>query len=188
LNIKIFKIFGFLAPTIGYSFIALAIASAPNFSWTKNALSDLGVMKNSALFFNHGLMLSAIFMLIFGIGLMKNFKNFIGIFGSFFYSLSAIALFFIGLFPENFGLIHLYFSIAFFAFIPLALIFFGIYFIKNSKKAFGLITLALGSFSILVWLIPWNSIANITNLAIPEALSSMPGALWTFYTAYRLIE
>ncbi|MEM3507399.1 MAG: DUF998 domain-containing protein [Candidatus Bathyarchaeia archaeon] len=179
---KIFKIFGLLAPTIGYTSIALAIMLSPSFSWTKNALSDLGVMENSALIFNFGLMISAICMFFFGIGLFNIFKGFVGIIGIAFYLLSAIALFAIGLFPETTGIIHFYVSVAFFCFLPLALIPLGYALLKASRKTFGLITLAFVFLTIFIWIIPWSS------AAIPEFLSSMLNAIWTAYMAIYFLK
>ncbi|MEM2896852.1 MAG: DUF998 domain-containing protein [Candidatus Bathyarchaeia archaeon] len=179
---KIFKIFGLLSPTIAYMSIALAILKAPSFSWTKNALSDLGVIENSALLFNSGLMISAVFMFIFGIGLVGVFKGLLGMLGITFYLSSSVALFAIGLFPENTGLIHFYVSIAFFCFLSLALILLGYSSLKHSKTTFGSITLALGIFTALVWIFPWSS------AAIPELITSTLGALWTVHTAINVLR
>jgi len=182
LKTKIFKIFGLLAPVIGYTSIALAIITSSSFSWTKNALSDLGVMENSAPIFNFGLMTSAICMFVFGIGLLNIFKGLLGMVGIVFYLLSAIALFAIGLFPETTGIIHFYVSVVFFWSLPLALISLGYTLLKLYRKTFGLITLIFGFFIIIVWSIPWSS------AAIPEVLSSMLGAIWIVYMAVNILK
>ncbi|MEM4733673.1 MAG: hypothetical protein QXD70_04005, partial [Candidatus Bathyarchaeia archaeon] len=53
--LKISGICGLLTPLMAFSCIFLAIYFAPEFSWTHNALSDLGVMPGvTAALFNYG--------------------------------------------------------------------------------------------------------------------------------------
>jgi len=41
--LKISGVSGIVTPIVAFTFISLAIVYSPQFSWTENALSDLGV-------------------------------------------------------------------------------------------------------------------------------------------------
>ena len=43
--LKISGVCGTIAPIVAFTFILLAILNFPQFSWTENALSDLGVQE-----------------------------------------------------------------------------------------------------------------------------------------------
>jgi len=69
--LKISGACGILTPIVAFTCIFLAIASYPEFSWTGNALSDLGVQEGvTAVLFNSGLIFSGILALIFASGLL----------------------------------------------------------------------------------------------------------------------
>ena len=68
--LKISGVCGILTPLVAFTFISLAIASSPQFSWTDNALSDLGVVEGvTAVLFNSGLIIGGILAIIFASGL-----------------------------------------------------------------------------------------------------------------------
>ena len=67
LNVKIMKMagfFGVVAPVLGFAMIFLAIRASPWFSWTANALSDLGVSGFGSVIFNSGLAMTGALMMI----------------------------------------------------------------------------------------------------------------------------
>jgi len=64
--LKISGVSGVLAPLVAFTLISLAITSHPQFSWTGNALSDLGVVEGvTAVLFNSGLIIGGILAIIF---------------------------------------------------------------------------------------------------------------------------
>ena len=68
---------GILTPIIAFVCIFLAINSAPEFSWTENALSDLGVMPGAtSAFFNFGLIVSGILGFVFAASLFRVMRFF----------------------------------------------------------------------------------------------------------------
>ena len=70
--LKISGICGIITPLIAYTFILLAINYYPPFSWTDNALSDLGVVKGiTSVLFNSGLIIAGILTLVFATGLFR---------------------------------------------------------------------------------------------------------------------
>ena len=86
---------GILIPVVVFTSILLALAGAPWFRWTNNALSELGVEGVSAFFFNNGLILGGILAFIFSIGLMRTLKKKTG---AYILAASSLALIGVGLF------------------------------------------------------------------------------------------
>src|SRR5665648_172520 len=100
---------GIIAPIIAFVCILTAIASYPKFSWTNNALSDLGVVSGlTASLFNFGLFVSGVLALIFSLfGLFNYFRKYwIGKIGSTVFAAATIALIAISVFNENFSPTH----------------------------------------------------------------------------------
>ena len=96
--LKISGVSGVLAPLVAFTFISLAITSHPQFSWTGNALSDLGVVEGvTAVLFNSGLIIGGILAIIFASGLFIFLRNrVLGRIGAFIFTLAALALVAIG--------------------------------------------------------------------------------------------
>jgi len=75
MNVRILRLcgfFGMLTPVVGFIMVFLAISQAPWFSWTLNALSDLGVDGFEAVLFNSGLPLTGAVMMMFSAGQFNN--------------------------------------------------------------------------------------------------------------------
>ncbi|MBC8497954.1 hypothetical protein H8D40_03130, partial [Candidatus Bathyarchaeota archaeon] len=66
--VKWFGYFGIIAPIFGFAMVFWAISTAPWFSWTGNALSDLGVEGLTAIIFNDGLGMTACLLALFSVG------------------------------------------------------------------------------------------------------------------------
>ena len=109
---RIAGICGISTPIVIFICIGFAISYSPWFRWTKHALSDLGVEGISALFFNSGMIIGGILVLIFSLGLIKTLSNKTG---AYILSLSSLSLFGIGIFPETVYTIHFITSAAFFS-------------------------------------------------------------------------
>jgi len=184
--LKKFVFSGFLAPLIGYSFIFIAIANAPWFSWEKNALSDLGAHAGSDIIFNSGLMISGILLILFSIGLFLYFEDYLSKIGASVLILDGIALFGIGLFPETTGTLHLYFSIAFFVLFPIGYIILSIaFYLKDYNRKLSFLALTGAILAIIIWATPWNSF-GITGVAIPEFLSSLVCSAWVIAMSFDM--
>jgi len=102
--LKISGVCGTIAPIVAFTFILLAITSYPQFSWTGNALSDLGVVEGvTAVLFNSGLIIGGILAIIFASGLFIFLRNrVLGRIGAFIFTLAALALVAIGIFIGKF--------------------------------------------------------------------------------------
>ena len=92
--LKIGSALGIAAPIVAFSCIIIAIVSYPAFSWTNNALSDLGVISGvTGPLFNFGLVASGFLGLLFAVfGLAIYFrKSLVGKVGSGFFAAATIA-------------------------------------------------------------------------------------------------
>ena len=166
--------FGAAAPLLGFTMIFLSIRASPWFSWTGNALSDLGVSGFGSVLFNSGLPMTGALMMIFSLGLFQLAKGcWMGRLGSVLFVAGAILLCGIGVFPETAGGIHYHLSVAFFVSLPMSLFALGISMTRRDMKGFGLLSFAAGFVAVGVWLLQWS------GAAIPEAISVLSVGGWS---------
>ncbi len=174
-------LFGIVTPLVGFFLILLAISTAPWFSWTGNALSDLGVSGLTATIFNGGLMATALCMMAFSIGVWELTEgNTVGRTGSGALFLAAVFLFGIGVFPETVEPHHLIFSVAFFIALPGAMVGLSAYMIRSGMKDLGYLSVAAGSVAALIWALEWDGVA------IPEAVSALMTSVMSVILGYRM--
>ena len=181
--------FGIVTPIIAFGCILSAISSAPGFSWTDNALSDLGVMSGStSVIFNFGLIISGILAGLFAIGVYFSFgKSIPGRSGAIAFLFSAIALTAIGIFPENMKPMHFYASVTFFALFPISLLLLTAAYFRSAKPAKGSFTLAIALFAALVWILEF-SVRYVPGVAIPETLSALAVSLWAVVIGFQFAK
>lgn len=184
---RIFCFFGIISPVLAFALIMLAISQAPWFSWTRNALSDLGVSGMNAYLFNSSLILSAVLYFIFILGGLKPFfwSQMIGRIGVLLLLLMAVFMLLIGVFPEPTPYhLHAVVSIGFFATLVLSLLILATALLQiQSKRKLGAFTLALAIVALLPWLVPnpWG------GLAIPELIAALAGAIWSATMSIKLL-
>lgn len=91
--------FGVLSVVVSLSAIAAAILIADQFSWTSNALSDLGRASwNSTAVFNAGLIVTGLLALPFGAVLLSGAETMVHALGAAVFLVAAICLSLIGVF------------------------------------------------------------------------------------------
>ena len=175
---------GLTAPVIVFTLVATSILYSPWFSWTANALSDLGVHGFAAILFNLGLIIGGILTFTFAIGLRETLpRGFLARAGVLVLMSAAAALCAIGLFPETAGEIHFYVSAAFFTLLPISLFLIGVATTGHRPvRTLGLLAVLAGLTAALVWALPW------TSAAIPEALSSIALSVWSMASGAKLLE
>lgn len=187
--LKISGVCGIFAPVVAFTFISLAIASSPQFSWTGNALSDLGVQEGvTAILFNSGLIIGGILAIIFASGLFIFLHNrVLGRIGAFIFTLAALALVAIGIFTENSGRIHYYVSVAFFTFAPISMLIICATFFVVGKVKMGLFTFLTAITAALVWVLQF-AIRYVPNVAIPETISALLASTWTIVLGFKMLK
>jgi hypothetical membrane protein len=202
MRLRISGICGVLTPVVAFICISLAIGSAPEFSWTENALSDLGVMPGAtAALFNYGLIVSGILGFVFAASLFRVMRFFEilsadgkphllfyrGLGGALFFSLACLALVAIGVFPENVRYAHFLASVAFFVLLIIALGRLSIGFWQARQKPWAVFTLLLGVVAAVPWLLLFV-VRYVSGVAIPEFISAVAGGVWTAVFGYKMLK
>ena len=161
----------------------------PEFGWTQNALSDLGVQEGvTAPLFNYGLIISGILTLIFATGLFVFLGDKLsGKIGAFILILDAFALTAIGIFPENAKPMHYYASVAFFVLLPIVAFVIGAAFLLMAKVKIGLFTFLAAIVAVAVWVIQF-SIRFVPGVAIPEAVSALSASAWSIVLGFKMLK
>jgi hypothetical membrane protein len=186
--LKISGVCGILAPIVAFTFILLAILNFPQFSWTGNALSDLGVQEGvTAILFNSGLVIGGILALVFASGLFVLQKTMLGRIGVFIFVLAALAFMAIGVFSENAEPTHYYVSVTFFVLFPISMLVIGAAFLLTAKLKMGFFTFLAAIVAELVWAIHWT-IGFGSNVAIPEALSALSALIWLMVLGFKMLR
>jgi len=158
-------------PWITIFLIILNILISPWFSWYKNALSDLGVHQygfifNSAIF-TEGI-INGLYFFFHG----KNSRQrYLIVIGSF--SLSLV-----GVFNENFHLLHLIFALIYFILMPIYIILNSGY-TENLNKFFNIIIGTVSLFVIIVGILSsFRLIPRILGLGVYEMLEAVLISMW----------
>jgi len=177
---RIAGICGIFIPVVIFTCLGVALLFSPWFTWTHHALSDLGIVENSAAFFNYGMILGGILTFMFSLGLIKVLSKKTG---AYLLALSAIALIGIGIFPETIATLHFVTSAAFFMLLTIALLIIGLTIHKNhfercmGSLAFVFAVVAIFSTVFLLYL---------EGVAIPEALSCFPAFVWCLIVGVKM--
>jgi hypothetical membrane protein len=178
--LRIAGLCGVATSAVALSCIFVAISLSPWFSWSANALSDLGV-REAAVIFNSGLIAAGILSIVFATGLWMTSKGHIlGRGGAALFFIGAFALSGIGVFSEATGVVHLFFSVAFFILMPFSLFLLGTGAIVAGSRKFGLFTIAAGVVALIPWIFKWN------GLAIPEFISALAVSIWSVAQGIRI--
>jgi hypothetical membrane protein len=181
---------GLAVPILAFTSIFIAINSYPAFSWTNNALSDLGVVAGvTSQTFNSGLFISGLLAFTFAItGLFNYFNsNRVGKAGALTFAAATVALMAIGIFNEDFRPTHFIVSVLFFAILPIALwvITAGLYLKREIKLA--AFTVAASIAAATPWIL-YYTVHYVPNVAIPEFISSMAGSIWLVVICLKMLK
>ena len=182
MNLKALRLtgfFGIISPLFGFMIIAMSIWLSPWFSWTGNALSDLGAEGLESVVFNSGLAMTAALLMMFSAGLLEMTKgDIIGQVGGAIHLLSAGLLIGIGVLNITIEPWHYYVSVGFFTAMPLSALFIGLFCYRKNMRFYTLIAWGSATLAVVIWLLPWSSVA------IPEALSVAYISIWQIIIAH----
>jgi hypothetical membrane protein len=184
---------GIVGPFYAFMSIMIAIIVSPWFTWTGNALSDLGNLSMyatspvSSLVFNSGLIVAGIITVFAVLGLIMNVKRHIGaLISAVVLLVGTIALICIGLFPENFPPWHFIFSVMLFATIAIAMLLFGgVFTYHKGTRRLGYFSLATGLIAASPW-IPYMLLNWNIGAAIPEIISAITVYIWVIVMSTKL--
>ena len=182
MNLKALRLtgfFGIISPLFGFMIIAMSIWLSPWFSWTGNALSDLGAEGLESVVFNSGLAMTAALLMMFSAGLLEMTRgDIIGQVGGAIHLLYAGFLIGIGVLNITIEPWHDYVSVGFFAAMPLSAMFIGGFCYRKKMRFYSLIAWGSATLAVVIWLLPWASVA------IPEALSVAYISVWQIIMAH----
>jgi len=186
LDPKVAGICGMLGQSFTFVCIFLAISVSPWFSWTNNALSNLGDLTSptSAPIFNTGLVVGGIITAIFVLGLsMKTKTNTLGLVATILLFVASLGMMGVGIFPENYPLPHVVSAMMIFISVTATLLLFGVAQLRDkSTRMLGIVSLILGLVAFINWFIPWGH-----AIAIMEMVGVVPGYIWSLIASARLI-
>ncbi len=175
---------GILLPFITLIILIGTLPYASWFSWTENAISDLGRPEYGLSFFNYGLIFIGFLLLIFSVGLNLHLKK--ERVGPTIFSLSALYLMGVGIFPLP-SINHVDLSGLFFIAFPLGFFVMGVRLFRQQ----GGILKRIGLEALVVTAIAACSsvfLLFFSGIAIPEMFVMLPGFLWcTRYGIYLLV-
>jgi len=180
---------GFLAPLTAFALIFSAIASYAEFSWVDNALSDLGVVTGiTATLFNSALLISGALCFVFATGVFAFLKEqAIGKIGAVIFLLASVALFAIGVFPENIHPTHYIVSVMFFVLLPIAMLIITGAFWRMHQVRMALFTLLVAVAAATPWVL-YFAIYYVSGVAIPETVSAFAGSVWAVVVSGKMLR
>lgn len=169
---------GTAAVAVALCGILLATLVDPTFSWTGDALSDLGVRSPSAPIFNGAMILAGILGIGYASGLLRGAetverRGVAAIFGIASISLAGVGLFVIG------HPLHAPAALGFYLLATLAMLVDGFH---RRNRPSGLVTLALVAVQVAIWA-TWSTGAwPGDGIALPESAGAMVVAIWIVAT------
>jgi hypothetical membrane protein len=181
---------GIFAPILAFTCILIAIASYPSFSWTGNALSDLGVIAGiTGLLFNFGLCASGLLALNFALfGLYAYLgKTWVGKIGAAVFAAATIALIAIGVFNESYSGTHYAVSVAFFTLMPISMFIITCAFLLAHQRRMALFAVSTGIAAAMPWILLFE-FNYVPNVAIPEFVSGLIVSSWTVILGISLLK
>lgn len=187
---KIAAVLGITTPFLAFACILIAIANHPQFSWTNNALSDLGIIPGiTELIFNFGLVISGILALIFSVLGLFNYagKRLVGKIGAATFSAATITLIAIGVFNENFSKTHTAVSVAFFVSIPISMLIMTAGFVLEERFGMAILTLLIAIIAAAPWVI-LLVYRYVSGVAIPETVSGLAVSAWAIIVCSKILR
>ena len=199
-SIRIGGIAGIISPVFGILMTFLAIYFSPWFVWETNALSDLGVEQAGGTqiaiyLFNIGMVVAGSLIAVFAVLtrsiLPSNRKNKIAYAILF---IGGINLALVGIFTENFPMIHRIVALLYFVTTPISLMIIGSGKIA-SDRTFGIFSIGSGAIALVVILGLVISILGISvggiypkGAAIPEIVEAIILGLWIGIAGIRVLK
>jgi hypothetical membrane protein len=181
--IKFSGVCGIFVLIVFLSILFLSIQQVSWFSWTENAISDLGSQDGAPFIFNNGLIITGILFLFFSIGLSRELKDRYA--SPLFFSLSAIFLIGLGLVPVP-DIVHIYLSGLFFGALGYAFFAFGFSFYNDTLHFFRKMAI-FAILNLILILISPIFLLYFEGVAIPEMIIIFPGFIWCVLFGLKMV-
>lgn len=182
-------LFGLIGPLLALILVFIDIAVSPWYSWSTNALSDLGVHPYSYLF-NGAVIIGGLSELIFFVYLGIRVKEFHGIYVVL--AIGSISLAMVGIFNENSPYdLHLIFALLYFVLFPVSAMIVGARTLKE-RHGFSIYSILSGLIALAVILYGILFIFKIIfqsfGLGVPETIEAIILAAWSAVISISLIK
>jgi len=186
--IRISGVSGIIVSILPLVMILVSTVLEKSFSWNKNALSDIGVSQTAWLF-NGALIVGGLLNLLFAIGLRNYLGKTKGLkIGVYLLIVSSISLSLVGVFTENYNVIHVFVALGYLLLTPLGLICISR---GEESKQFGKVSLTLGIIALLaIFGLPVITFAANLQIgfAVPEFAEALLLSIWTFWVSLKLLR
>lgn len=167
---------GVASSLVGFAAVLYATGLSPTFSWTANALSDLGAPgAATAGTFNGGLVAAGVIALPFAWVLFDAARHPVERLGAVLFAATVADLALIGAFPTGTAL-HFPLSVGYFTLLSVTLWTHGTGTVLAGNARRGLVSIWLGLGNTLVW-VAWSAVGT-EGVAIPEFLGSVVLFAW----------
>jgi hypothetical membrane protein len=186
--IRLAGISGIIGSTLPLIMILASTILDKSFNWSKNALSNIGVSQLAWLF-NSALVVGGLLNLMFAFGLRNYLSKAIWLkIGFSLIIVSSISLSLVGVFTENYSIVHALVALGYLLLTPLGLICIGG---GEEPQQIGKVSLLLGTTALLA-ILGLPIITFVVNLqigfAVPEFFESLVLSIWTFWVSLKLIR
>lgn len=189
--IRFAGLIGIVAPIVGLSAVFASTLLWEGFSWSDNALSDLGVSQVADVF-NYSLILVGALNFVFAMGFVKAYaKSALFYLGGILLMLGGGSLSLVGVFTEDYGVLHSYVSLGYFVLFPIAMLLVGFAFLRMNMRTKGCFSLLAGVISLLVILsaiiLKWHITLGL-GFAVPEIIEAIVIAAWIVWMGTSLVR
>lgn len=184
------------AVAVGITMVTILLATllSPAFSWTGNALSNLGVTETAAgtsltvVLFNGGLIAGGLAGLIFAVVLARSLPTLGGRLVGVLFALAMVMMGAVGVFPQDQSL-HFPVAVSFYLLLSLSLWADGIAALSRGWRQRALAGLVLGTVNIAAW-VAWGLTGSVRRegLAIPEIIGALALAVWAVWVSRGLVR
>jgi hypothetical membrane protein len=179
---------GIVASTLPLAMILASTFLEKSFSWNKNALSHIGVSQLAWLF-NSALVIGGFLNLLFAVGLRRYLNKTRRVKdGASLLIVSSISLTLVGVFTENYALVHALVALGYLLLAPLGVVLIGL---GEKRRTIGKLSLVLGVIALLSLLILPGIVFGLNlqvGFAIPELLESLVLSAWTICYSLELLR
>ncbi|WP_340099820.1 DUF998 domain-containing protein [Salinibaculum salinum] len=174
--------------------ILVATVLSPAFSWTGNALSNLGVTETAAgtgltvVLFNGGLILGGLLGLGFAVALARAAVSLAGRATALSFGLAVVFMALVGVFPQN-TTPHFPVALGFYLLVSVTLWLDGLTALGQGWRQRGLVAVTFGTANLAGWLV-WGLTGPPTRagLAIPELWGALLFSVWTGWISVGLLR
>jgi hypothetical membrane protein len=173
---------GVAAPVVSFTLLLRAVALSPWFDWHRDALSDLAMREQAALF-NVALLGSGCLTLLFALGLRRWLgRGWAATLGCGALFASAIALMALAPVNESYGKIHYWLAVSYYLLAPLGYWPIAWALWRRGERLAAWLTLS-ASLAALAFAI----LTPHKGLAVPEMLAALVLGAWSFALGMRLL-